>query len=222
MTINEILSSVDHTLLSPTATIEDIYSLCEEAIHYKTASICIPPNYVKKVKEIFGQELEKNQVEICTVIGFPLGYSSTEVKVYETQKAIQDGATEIDMVINLGMVKNQEWHEIKKEIMEIRRGCKKNILKVIVETCFLTKDEKIKMCQIVTEAKADFIKTSTGFGVAGATIEDIQLFKEFLGQEVKIKASGGISSIQDMEGFLKAGSQRLGTSKAIGLIKERE
>lgn len=214
MNANEILRYVDHTQLKAFATWNDIKKLCEEAIEYNTATVCVPPCYIKKIKDEY-----KDKINICTVIGFPLGYSVTEAKVLETKIAIQDGAEEIDMVINISDVKNGNFENIKKEIIAIKEACGNKILKVIIETCYLTEEEKIKMCEIVTEAKADFIKTSTGFGTNGATIEDIKLFKNNIGNNVKIKAAGGIKTIEDMQNFLKEGCERLGTSSAIQIIK---
>lgn len=214
MNANEMLKYVDHTQLKAFATWNDIKNLCEEAIEYNTATVCVPPCYIKKIKDEY-----KDKINICTVIGFPLGYSVTEAKVLETKIAIQDGAEEIDMVINISDVKNGNFDAIKKEIIAIKEACGSKILKVIIETCYLTEEEKIKMCEIVTEAKADFIKTSTGFGTNGATIEDIKLFKNNVGNNVKIKAAGGIKTIEDMQNFLKEGCERLGTSSAIQIIK---
>ena len=214
MNDNEILRYVDHTQLKAFATWNDIKKLCEEAIEYNTATVCVPPCYIKKIKDEY-----KDKINICTVIGFPLGYSVTEAKVLETKIAIKDGAEEIDMVINISDVKNGNFENIKKEIIAIKEACGNKILKVIIETCYLTEEEKIKMCEIVTESKADFIKTSTGFGTNGATIEDIKLFKNNIGNNVKIKAAGGIKTIEDMQNFLKEGCERLGTSSAIQIIK---
>lgn len=214
---DEVLSHVDHTLLKAFATWEDIKKICEEAMVYKTASICIPPNYIKRVKEEYG-----DKINICTVIGFPLGYAVTKAKVEEAKQAILDGASEVDMVINITDVKNGDFTRVEEEIKAIKEAIGEHILKVIIETCYLTKEEKIRLCEIVTSAKADYIKTSTGFGTAGATMEDILLFKEHIGTDVKIKAAGGISSVKDMEDFLLAGCDRLGTSSAIKLIQGKE
>lgn len=214
---DEILSHVDHTLLKAFATWEDIKKICEEAMVYKTASICIPPNYIKRVKEEYG-----DKINICTVIGFPLGYAVTKAKVEEAKQAILDGASEVDMVINITDVKNGDFARVEEEIKAIKEAIGEHVLKVIIETCYLTKEEKIRLCEIVTSAKADYIKTSTGFGTAGATMEDILLFKEHIGTDVKIKAAGGISSVKDMEDFLLAGCDRLGTSSAIKLIQGKE
>lgn len=209
----EILKTVDHTLLKPTATWEEIKVLCDEAIAYKTASVCIPPSYVKGVFDEYG-----NKINICTVIGFPLGYASTESKVAEIRKALEDGASEFDMVINLTQVKNNSFETVTSEIAALKREVGDLILKVIVETCYLEKEEKIQVCKCVTEGGGDYIKTSTGFGSGGAVLEDIHLFKEHIGKSVKIKASGGIRTEEDMIDFLKAGCSRLGTSAAIKIL----
>ena len=214
MDINEILSKVDHTLLSPTATWEEIKSICDDGMKYKTASVCIPPCYVKSAKEYV-----KNNLKICTVIGFPNGYSTLETKLFETQNALNFGADEIDMVINLGDVKQKKFDAIENEVRKIKSVCKDKILKVIIETCLLTDEEKIKMCEIVSKSGADFIKTSTGFSKSGATIHDVELFKNNISDSVKIKAAGGISSLEDAENFLKAGASRLGTSRIVKLVK---
>lgn len=210
----EIAAHIDHTMLKPIADWESIEKLCKEAVRYHTASICIPSCYVKQVKEAYREE-----INICTVVGFPLGYCNTEAKLAETKQAILDGASEIDMVINLCHVKNKQFDKVKNEIRALKECCGDKILKVIVETCYLTEEEKKVMCRIVTEAGADYIKTSTGFGTGGATMEDILLFKEHIGENVKIKAAGGIKSIEDMEAFLKAGCDRLGTSSGIQLLE---
>lgn len=214
MTPSEILSHVDHTLLKPIASWEDIKTICEEALEYKTASICIPSCYVKRIKETYGDKLN-----ICTVVGFPLGYANTDAKLAETEQALEDGANEIDMVINICDVKNGDYAKVTEEIRLLKNICGEKILKVIIETCFLTKEEKIAMCKSVTEAGADFIKTSTGFGTAGATLEDVLLFKENIGPNVKIKAAGGIRTQADMEAYLAAGCERIGCSSAIALFK---
>ena len=215
MDINEILSKVDHTLLSVDATFEDVKLLCDDAIKYGVASVCIAPSFVKKAKEYV-----KNQMRICTVIGFPNGYNTTKCKVFETSDALENGADEIDMVINIGALKSKDFNFIENEISQIKNVCKDKILKVIIETCLLTKQEKIDMCKIVTACKADFIKTSTGFSKHGATAEDIVLFKEHLGEGVKIKAAGGISDLKQAEEFINLGASRLGTSKVVKLVKE--
>lgn len=209
---NEILSHVDHTLLKAFADWDSIKKICDEAIELKTASICIPPTYIKRIHETYG-----DKINICTVIGFPLGYCVKEVKVLEAQKAIEDGANEIDMVINICDVKNKDYDKVLDEIKALRTACKDKILKVIIETCYLTEEEKIKMCELVTEAGADYIKTSTGFGTNGATIEDILLFKKNIGPDVKMKAAGGIRTKEAMEEYLAAGCDRIGTSGATSI-----
>ncbi len=206
----EILSHVDHTLLTQTATWEQIRQICDDAIVYQTASVCIPPSYVKQAKEYVG-----NRMAVCTVIGFPNGYMTTAAKEFETKDALANGADEIDMVINLGWVKDGRFDEVEHEIRTLKAACGERILKVIVETCLLTQEEKIRMCQVVTAAGADFIKTSTGFSTGGATFEDIALFAEHIGPGVRIKAAGGISSLADAEHFLELGADRLGTSRII-------
>lgn len=217
MELNEILSKCDHTLLKQTATFEDIKALCDDGIKFKTASVCIPPCYVKQAKEYV-----EDKLKICTVIGFPNGYNSTDVKSFETYEALIDGADEIDMVINIGELKAKNYDYIQNEILTINNVCKKfnKILKVIIETCLLTDEEKIKMCEIVTNAQADYIKTSTGFSTAGATKEDVALFAKHIGGNVKIKAAGGISSLADAEDFIKLGADRLGTSRIVKIAKE--
>lgn len=207
MTPKEMLHFVDHTQLKAFATWEDIKRLCEEAIQYGTASVCIPPSYVQRVKQVYG-----DSINICTVIGFPLGYHTTEVKEAETKQAVREGASEVDMVVNIGDVKNGDFDKITEEIRILKRAAGRNILKVIVETCYLTENEKIALCHCVTEAGADFIKTSTGFGTAGASLEDIMLFKEHIGENVKIKAAGGIRTPEEMEQYLKLGCSRIGSS----------
>ena len=209
---SEILKHVDHTALKAFTTWEDIKKLCDEAIEFNTASVCVPPSYIKRIHDTYN-----DKINICTVIGFPLGYSVTEAKVCEAREAIKDGANEIDMVINIGDVKNKEYDKVLAEIKAIREACEGKVLKVIIETCYLTDEEKIKLCEIVTEAKADYIKTSTGFGTYGATMEDIMLFKEHIGSDVKMKAAGGIRTKEDMEGYLNAGFDRIGTSGASSL-----
>ncbi|MGN0291626.1 MAG: deoxyribose-phosphate aldolase [Lachnospiraceae bacterium] len=212
----EILGKVDHTLLAQTATWEEIKELCDDAIHYETASVCIPPSFVKAAKEYVD-----GKMKICTVIGFPNGYNTTETKVFETENAIENGADEIDMVINLGWVKEGKFDLIKAEIKALKEVCKDKILKVIIETCLLTEEEKIKMCEVVTTAGADYIKTSTGFSTTGATFNDIELFANYVGEGVKIKAAGGISSFADAEKFIHLGADRLGTSRLIKILKEK-
>jgi len=213
----QILSHVDHTLLKPTASWEDIVALCDEAVKHQVASVCVPPSYVWRINQQYGSALT-----VCTVVGFPLGYSVTSAKLAEVQQAISDGATEIDMVINISDAKNGGFGKITDEISALKRACGNNILKVIIETCYLTDAEKIKICGCVTEAKADFIKTSTGFGTAGATMEDILLFKQHIGKDVKIKAAGGIRTREDMVAFIEAGCERLGTSAAIKILGGEE
>lgn len=217
MTIKEMLVHVDHTQLKAFATWEDIRKLCDEAVKYHTASVCIPPAYVKRVKEAYGEKLT-----ICTVIGFPLGYSVTEAKAEETRQALLDGCDEIDMVINISDVKNGLYKKVEEEIALLKGICKAHILKVIVETCYLTEEEKIAMCRVVTAAGADYIKTSTGFGSGGATPEDVALFKKYIGPNVKIKAAGGVQTIEDLAMFLEQGCDRVGTSKAVALCAEME
>ena len=214
MTNSELLSHVDHTLLKPIATWFDIKEICEDATRFNTASVCVPPCYVKPIYEDYG-----DKVNICTVIGFPLGYSVTEAKVCEARQAVIDGASEIDMVINICDVKNRDYDKVLAEIKAVKEACQGRILKVIIETCYLTEDEKIRLCEIVTEAGADYIKTSTGFGTAGATHDDIKLFNEHIGPDVKIKAAGGITTLEDMERYIEEGCDRIGTSRAVGLIK---
>lgn len=214
MTEKEIMRHVDHTQLKAFATWEDIKKLCDEAVEYQTASVCIPPCYIQRVKEAYGE-----QINICTVVGFPLGYSVTEAKIAETKKALEDGASEIDMVINISDVKNGDYAAVEKEIAALKEVVGDKILKVIIETCYLTEEEKIAMCKAVTAAGADYIKTSTGFGTAGATISDIRLFKENIGEHVKMKAAGGVKTLEDLEAFLQEGCDRIGTSSAVKLIQ---
>ncbi len=213
----DVLQKVDHTLLAQTATWQEIKQICEDAMTYQTASVCIPPSFVKQAKEYMG-----DRMAVCTVIGFPNGYNTTEVKKAETEDAIQKGADEIDMVINLGWVKEQRFDLIEDEIRVLKKSCGEKILKVIIETCLLSEEDKIKMCEAVTKAGADFIKTSTGFSTGGATLEDIELFAKHVGSGVKIKAAGGIASFEDGEAFIKAGASRLGTSRLIKLMKEEK
>ena len=212
---NEILKYVDHTLLKQQSTWEDIKIICDDGIKYNVASVCIPASFVKRAKEYVCDKLK-----ICTVIGFPNGYSTTSVKVYETEDAVKIGADEIDMVINIGDLKDKRYDEILFEINEIKKACGDKILKVIIETCLLTDEEKIKMCDIVSKSDADYIKTSTGFSIAGATREDIKLFKEHMKEGKGIKAAGGISSFEDAEDFIALGATRLGTSRLVKLMKE--
>lgn len=213
MDIKEILKRVDHTLLKQVCTFEEIKKLCDEGIEYNVASICIPPSYVKRAKEYV-----KENLKICTVIGFPNGYSTKETKMFECKDAIKNGADEIDMVVNLADIRSGEFKAVEEEIKEIKKICGEHILKVIVETCFLTEEEKIKLCEVVTNAKADYIKTSTGFGSSGATKEDIILFSKHIGPNVKIKASGGVKNLKIAEEFIKLGADRLGTSSIISSI----
>lgn len=217
MNMSEILQHVDHTLLQQTATWEDIRKLCDDAIKYQTASVCIPPSYVKQASEYV-----QGKVAVCTVIGFPNGYMTTKTKEFETRDAIENGAGEIDMVINIGWLKDKKYELIEEEIRTLKAVCGDRILKVIIETCLLTEEEKRKMCEIVTKAGADYIKTSTGFSSGGATFEDVALFAENVGSGVKIKAAGGISSMDDAEKFLSLGAERLGTSRIVKLVKNEE
>ena len=210
----EILHHVDHTLLAQTATWAQLQVICDDAIRYETASVCIPPDRVKQVKEYVC-----GRMAVCTVIGFPNGYHTTAVKALETEEALDNGADEIDMVINLGMVKEKRFHDVETEIRTMKDICENKILKVIVETCFLTEEEKIRMCEIVTSAGADYIKTSTGFGGGGATFEDVALFAKHIGPDVKIKAAGGITSFEDAKRFIELGASRLGTSRLVRLAK---
>ncbi len=211
----EILCHVDHTLLKQTATWQQIQKICQEGIAQKTASICIPPCYVKQAAEFVN-----GQVAICTVIGFPNGYQTTAVKVFETKDAIENGADEIDMVINLGWVKEGLFDEVEKEIKEIKKACGSHILKVIIETCYLTQQEKKKLCHVVSQSGAEFIKTSTGFGSGGATKDDIRLFSENVSKNVKIKAAGGIKNIAEAQEFLYLGAERLGSSSIVSFFEE--
>ena len=214
MEIKEILSRVDHTVLGQTASWNDIQALCDDAVRYGTASVCIPASYVKQAKAYVGEKMA-----VCTVIGFPNGYSTTKTKVFETADAVENGADEIDMVINIGWVKDQKWQALLDEIKAIKAACGGKLLKVIIETCLLTDEEKIKLCQIVTESGAEYIKTSTGFSTAGATFHDVELFAVHVGENVKIKAAGGISSLEDAEKFIQLGASRLGTSRVVKIVK---
>lgn len=213
----EILKHVDHTLLVQGATWDEIRKICDDAIEYGTASVCIPPSYVKQAKEYVGDKMA-----VCTVIGFPNGYSTTKTKEFETKDALANGADEIDMVINIGWVKDKKYDLVEDEIRTLKAACKDKILKVIIETCLLTEEEKIRMCEAVTKAGADYIKTSTGFSTAGATFEDIKLFSGHIGPDVKMKAAGGISSLADAERFLELGADRLGTSRIVKLVRNEE
>lgn len=215
MTTEEILRKVDHTLLAQTATWEEIRGILDDAMKYHTASACIPPSYVKRAAEYVNGRLP-----ICTVIGFPNGYITTATKVFETKDAVADGASEIDMVLNIGFLKDRRYDEIEAEIRAVHEACSGRILKVIIETCLLTDEEKIKMCELVTKAGAEFIKTSTGFSKAGATFADVKLMKEHVGPVVKVKAAGGISSFDDAEKFIELGADRLGTSRLVKIIKQ--
>ncbi|WP_270816432.1 deoxyribose-phosphate aldolase [Hungatella effluvii] len=215
--IRTMLSRVDHTLLKQTAAWDEIKELCREGVEYHTASVCIPPRFVKPAKE-----LVQGCLRICTVIGFPNGYSTTAVKVFETRDSIENGADEIDMVISIGDVKAGNDQAVLQEIRRVKEVCGDKILKVIIETCLLMEEEKIRMCRIVTESGADYIKTSTGFSSKGATVEDIRLFAEHVGEHVKIKAAGGISTLEDARRFLDMGADRLGTSRMIRLVQEQE
>ena len=217
MDISEILSKCDHTLLSPTATWADIQAICDDGMKFKTASVCIPASFVAKAKEYVGEKLA-----ICTVIGFPNGYDTTASKCHMAYDAVSHGADEVDMVVNLGWVKEGNFDAVTEEIRQIKAHCCGKILKVIIETCLLTEEEKIAMCKCVTEAGADYIKTSTGFSTAGATREDVALFKANVAPHVKIKAAGGIASMQDAEDFLTLGAERLGTSRIVKLVKGQQ
>lgn len=210
----EILRRLDHTLLKQDATWAQIQTLCDEGIENQVASVCIPPSFVKRVKEYVGDKLK-----ICTVIGFPNGYMTTAAKVAETADAVANGADEIDMVINVGCVKEGRYARVLQEIKEIKEACQGRVLKVIIETCLLTQEEKIQMCRVVTEAGADYIKTSTGFSTGGATFDDVALLREHVGPEVKVKAAGGISTVEDAEKFIGLGADRLGTSRLIKLLR---
>ncbi len=215
MTQQEIFARVDHTALKATATWQDIRTLCEEALRYGTASVCIPPAYVRRARQEFPT------LRLCTVIGFPLGYNTTAAKVFETKDAIAQGADEVDMVINLGDVKNGDFGAVRAEIEAVRTAAAGKVLKVIVETCYLTETEKVRVCECVTQAKADYIKTSTGFGTAGARLEDIELMKQHIGPQVKIKAAGGIRTREAMEAFCAAGCDRIGCSAAVKALTEQ-
>ena len=213
----EILSKVDHTLLAQTATWEEIKVICDDAVAYHTASVCIPPSYVKQAAEYLGDKMP-----VCTVIGFPNGYNTTAVKIFETADAVKNGAEEIDMVINLGWVKEGRYDLVKEEIQAVKKACGGKLLKVIIETCLLTEEEKIRMCRTVTESDAEYIKTSTGFSTHGATIDDVKLMREHTGSDKKVKAAGGISSFADGEAFVKLGADRLGTSRLVKAAKAQQ
>ena len=211
----EILKRLDHTLLKQTATWEQVQALCEEGMEYEVASVCIPPCYVKKAKDYV-----KERLKICTVIGFPNGNMTTAAKVFETEDAVKNGADEIDMVINLGMVKDRDYEGVLAEIQAVKKACHGKLLKVIIETCLLTEEEKIELCKVVTMSGADYIKTSTGFSTGGATFADVELMRKHVGKEVKVKAAGGIASVEDAEKFISLGADRLGTSRLISLLEE--
>lgn len=217
MDIKDILSKVDHTLLNVDSTWDQVKEICEDAMTYQTASVCIPPSFVGRAKAFVG-----DRMKVCTVIGFPNGYSTTEVKVYETQDAVKNGADEIDMVVNVGALKDGDEAFVEEEIRAVKAACGGRILKVIIETCLLTEEEKKTMSRIVTKAGADYIKTSTGFSKGGATFDDVKLLREHIGAHVKVKASGGISSIEDAEKYISLGSSRLGTSRIVKIMKARE
>ena len=217
MNTSEIMKLVDHTLLSQSATWEEIRVICDDALKYGTASVCIPPSYVKRAAEYLG-----GRIPVCTVIGFPNGYTSTAAKCFEAEDAIRQGADEIDMVINVGDVKNGRFDLVEEEIRRIKASCGDHILKVIIETCLLTEEEKIRMCHVVVAAGADFIKTSTGFSTGGATFDDIALFSEHTGKKIGIKAAGGIKSFEDAEKFISLGATRLGTSRLVSILKNQE
>ncbi len=217
MELKEILTHVDHTLLKQASTWDQIKAICDDGMKFGTASVCIPPSYVKACADYC-----KGNLKICTVIGFPNGYNTTACKVFETADAVENGADEIDMVINIGYLKDKKYDAVLNEIKEIKKACNGKVLKVIIETCLLTDEEKIKMCQLVTEAGADYIKTSTGFSTAGATFSDIKLFSENIGENVKMKAAGGISSLDDAQKFLSLGVDRLGTSRIVSIAKQEQ
>ena len=217
MELSQILAKCDHTLLAPSATWNEIKAICDDGMKYATASVCIPASFVRRAKEYVGDKLA-----VCTVIGFPNGYSTTSVKCFEARDAVENGADEIDMVINIGLVKEGRFDDVTAEIAAVKAACSGKLLKVIIETCLLTNDEKIAMCHAVTNAGADYIKTSTGFSTAGATFADVALFAAHVGPNVKIKAAGGISSLADAEEFIRLGADRLGTSRIVKLAKAME
>lgn len=217
MDVKEMLRHVDHTQLKAFATWDDIVKLCDEAVEFGTASVCVPPAYIRRIHDAYGEK-----INICTVVGFPLGYSVTGAKVEETRQALADGCNEIDMVVNIGDIKNGLYDKVEEEIRTLKEVCGDHVLKVIVETCYLTEEEKIAMCRAVTNAGADYIKTSTGFGTGGATREDVELFKKHVGNGVKIKAAGGVSTLEDLETFLELGCERVGTSRAVGLVRQQQ
>lgn len=213
MTNHQIITHIDHTLLTAVSSWEEIQALCEEALAHHTASVCVPPSYIRRIADTYGKELT-----ICTVIGFPLGYNTTAVKRFEMEQAIGDGADELDVVVNLGDVKNGDFQKITEEIRTLKEAAGNHIMKVIVETCYLTEEEKVQLCRCVTEGGADYIKTSTGFGTAGAKIEDIRLLKKYIDPKVKIKAAGGVKTREDLELFLKEGCDRIGSSSVLKLL----
>ncbi|MCD8196727.1 MAG: deoxyribose-phosphate aldolase [Lachnospiraceae bacterium] len=215
MEVKEILKHVDHTLLAQGATWEEIRQICDDAMHYGTASVCIPPSYVRQAKDYVG-----DRMAVCTVIGFPNGYMTTAAKEFEAKDALENGADEIDMVINIGWVKDQKFDLVEREIRTLKAAAGQKILKVIIETCLLTDEEKVELCHVVTCAGADYIKTSTGFSTGGATFDDVRLFAANVGPKVKIKAAGGISSLADAEEFLRLGADRLGTSRVVKIVKQ--
>lgn len=217
MELKHILGMVDHTLLKQESTWEQIREICDDGLKYGTASVCIPPSFVKQAKEYVG-----DQLAICTVIGFPNGYNTTAVKCFETEDAVRNGADEIDMVINIGWVKDRKWDAILEEIKEIKKSCNGKLLKVIIETCLLTDEEKVKMCEIVSVSGAEYIKTSTGFSTAGATREDVALFAANVRPGLKMKAAGGISSLEDAKDFINLGAERLGTSRIVKIVKQED
>ena len=210
----EILSRVDHTILTPTAAWEQVKAVCDEGLAFSTASVCIPPRYVKRAADYVG-----NQLKICTVIGFPNGYSTPEVKVFETEDAVRNGADEIDMVMSLGLAKAGDWEGVLEEIKAVKASCKGRILKVIVEACLLTREEKVAVCRVVSMSGADFIKTSTGFSTGGATVEDVKLFKEHISPDLRIKAAGGIRTFEQAQAMLEAGADRIGASALVALAR---
>ena len=217
MELSDILSKVDHTVLGQASTWSDIKTLCDDGIKYGCASVCLPPSFVKRAKDYVG-----DKIKICTVIGFPNGYNTTAVKCFEAAEAVKDGADEIDMVINIGALKDKDYDYLLYEIKAVKGSCNGKLLKVIIETCLLTEEEKVKMCEIVSSSGADFIKTSTGFSTGGATREDIALFASHVEPHVKIKAAGGIASLKDAEDMLKLGASRLGTSRIVKIVKNEE
>ena len=217
MNVEEILSRVDHTLLAENATWEQIRAICDDGMKYRCASVCIPASFVKQAKDYVGERLP-----VCTVIGFPNGYSTTAVKCFEASDAVQNGADEIDMVINVGWAKDRKWDELLAEIRAVKEACRGRLLKVIIETCLLTDEEKIKLCEIVSASGADYIKTSTGFSTGGATFEDVALMRKYSAPHVKVKAAGGISGLADAEKFISLGADRLGTSRIVKAVKAME